>query len=62
MNHRNSYKIGGSELIVTCQEVAGSDVYSLEVHSKSSLDYSSVVLNLTREEFKKTILFLLENL
>ena len=62
MNTRTSYKIGGSEVIVTCQEVAGSDVYSLEIHSKSSLDYSSVVLNLTREEFKKLIIFFLEGL
>lgn len=38
--------------------MSGGEVYVLELSSRSSLDYSSVVLNLTPREFKEIILFL----
>lgn len=52
------HKIGGSELVVYHQNVAGSEIFVLEVRSKSSLDYSSVVLNLTAAEFDEIVQFL----
>jgi hypothetical protein len=55
---RKSYKVGGSELTVNRQSISGGEVYVLELSSRSSLDYSSVVLNLTPREFKEIILFL----
>jgi hypothetical protein len=58
MGVRNFHKIGGSEVVVDKHQIAGSDIYVLEVSCKSSLDYSSVVMNLTRDELDKIILFL----
>jgi|688.fasta_scaffold2007660_1 hypothetical protein len=55
---RKSYKVGGSELTVDRQPMSGGEVYVLGLSSRSSLDYSSVVLNLTPREFKEIILFL----
>jgi hypothetical protein len=55
---RKSYKVGGSELTVDRQPMSGGEVYVLGLSSRSSLDYSSVILNLTPREFKEIVLFL----
>lgn len=57
---RGTHKIGGTEIVVERQVVAGGEVYSLEIRSRSALDYSSVVLNLSAEEFKAVVRFLEE--
>lgn len=53
-----THKVGGTEIVVEHHLMAGGDVYSLTVRSKSSLDYNSVVLNLTPEEFGELVSFL----
>lgn len=55
---RNVFRIGGSELEVTRLQMAGGEVFVLETRSRSSLDYNSVVLNLTPEEFREILKFL----
>lgn len=55
-----THKIGGYELAVDRQMVAGEEVYYLEVRSRSSLDYLSVILNLRPSEFKDIVNFLEE--
>lgn len=52
------HKVGGTELVAERHLMSGGDVYSLEIRSKSSLDYSSVVLNLTATEFGELVRFL----
>lgn len=54
---KKSHRIGGSEIIISNHEVAGGEVFVLEVASKSSLDYTSVVLNLTKKEFSEIVDF-----
>lgn len=55
-----THKIGGYELSVDKQMVAGEEFYYLEVRSRSSLDYLSVILNLRHSEFKDIVNFLKE--
>ena len=52
------YKVGGTEILAGRQFVAGGEIYHLDIRSRSSLDYSSVVLNMTAAEFGDLVRFL----
>lgn len=58
---KNSHRIGGTELTVSRQNVAQSEVVSLEIDSKSSIDHAFIVVNMTLEEFKGLVSFLAGN-
>ena len=55
-----THRIGGTEISVTRQTIAGGEVYALEIRSKSSLDYSCVVINLSPKEFQQLVDFMEE--
>lgn len=55
---RRNHRVGGSEIEVCRHSIAGGEVFSLEVRTRSSLDHNSVILNLTPEEFREIARFL----
>jgi hypothetical protein len=49
---KNSHKIGNTEITVSSHTMSGSQIFVLEIQSRSSLDYASIVLNMTEKEYK----------